>query len=201
MKEKRKSTLYIKALIILYYVLITCPVHLTAQEPTKLAPYLPTHMKIVKKMLDLAEVDEDDIVYDIGCGDGRIVITAAEEYGAQGVGIEYDSTLAAEAQKNVEEKGLEDKVKILHQDAFTVDLSPATVVTLYLTTTGNELLKPNLEKYLKRGTRIVSHDFSIPEWKYKKRRITKTKMFIGRLHSELINRESILYLYIMGKHK
>jgi len=144
---------------------------LFAQEKTSgksLAPFVPTPYEIVEKMLELAEVNEKDTVYDLGCGDGRIVIMAAEKYGATGVGVDYDPERVKEARAIVKEKGLEDKVTIILQDAMTVDVSPATVVTLYLLTSSNALLKPNLEKYLKPGSRVVSHDFNMPGWKAKK---------------------------------
>jgi len=167
---------------------------LSAQEKTRgksLAPYVPTPYEVVEKMLELAEVNKKDTVYDLGCGDGRIVIMAAEKYGATGIGVDYDSVRVEEALANVKEKELEDKVRIIFQDAMIVDFSSATVVTLYLLESSNALLKPNLEKYLKPGSRVVSHDFDMPGWKAKKIINGKT----GDYSSYTI------YLWVIGEHK
>ena len=132
-------------------------------NPNNLAPYVPSPQIVVDKMLEMAHLKPGELVYDLGCGDGRIVITAAQKFKARAVGVElspdiYKSTLA-----RVKRLGLEDKVKILNQDLRHVDLRPADVVTLYLLTGSNELLKPNLGK-LKNGARVVSHDFEIRGW-------------------------------------
>jgi ribosomal protein L11 methylase PrmA len=119
-------------------------------------------------MLRVANVGPNDVVYDLGCGDGRIVVTAAKEYGAHGVGIDIDPQRVAEARANVEAAGVGDKVKILEQDLFETDLSPATVVTLYLLPSLNLKLKPKLFAELKPGTRIVSHAFDMGDWKPEK---------------------------------
>lgn len=176
---------------------------LPAQEKDtskSLAPYVPSSYTVVEKMLELAEVNEKDIVYDLGCGDGRIVIMAAEKYGAKGVGVDYDPERVKEARRSVKEKGLEDKVTIILQDAMTVDVSPATVVTLYLLQKSNALLKPNLEKYLKPGSRVVSHDFSMSGWKAK-----KTIHGSGDGYWEYGGYDEIfgytIYLWVMGEHK
>ena len=167
---------------------------LFAQEKIRgksLAPFVPTPYEIVEKMLELAEVNEKDTVYDLGCGDGRIVIMAAEKYGATGIGVDYDSVRVKEARAIVKEKGLEDKVTIILQDAMTVDVSPATVVTLYLLESSNVLLKPNLEKYLKPGSRVVSHDFNMPGWKAKK------IIHDGPEDTHYFT----VYLWVIGEHK
>ncbi len=129
-----------------------------------IAPYLASPMPVVRRMLMLAEVKPGEIVYDLGCGDGRIVITAAKEFGAYGVGIEIRRDLALKAMKAVEEAGLTDRVKIINANFFDIDISEADVVTLYLTTTANMKIKPKLERELKPGARVVSHEYEIPGW-------------------------------------
>ena len=115
-------------------------------------------------MLAMAEVKPGETVYDLGSGDGRIVIMAAEEFGARGVGIELDADLVTQSRAAVAAKGLEDKVRILHADILKADLSPADVVTLYLEPGGIELLRPYLERTLKSGIRVVSHRHPIKGW-------------------------------------
>lgn len=134
------------------------------KEHFRLAPFVPTPEFVVEKMLEVAGVGPDDTVYDLGCGDGRILIMAAQEFGANAVGVELDEVLYNRVVERVEKLGLKDKIKIIHGDLLDVDLSPATVVTLYLEPNANERVRPNLEKYLRHGARVVSHDFAIPGW-------------------------------------
>ena len=122
--------------------------------------YLPTQQEVVDKMLELAEVTKDDVIYDLGCGDGRIVITAAKKYGCRGVGYDIDPERVIESLENVKENNVQDLVSIEQRDIFTLDLSEASVITLYLLESLNVKLIPQLEK-LKPGTRIVSHDFGM----------------------------------------
>jgi len=129
-----------------------------------LAPFVPTPMPVVEAMLEFANVRKGDVVYDIGSGDGRIVIAAAELFGARAVGIEFEEELVERSRRYIAEKQLGDRVQIIHANALEVDLSPATVVTLYLTKAGNEALRPHLEATLQRGTRVVAHDFEVPGW-------------------------------------
>ncbi len=129
-----------------------------------LAPYVPTPQIVVDRMLELAEVTSKDVVYDLGCGDGRIVITAAKKYGAHGVGVDIDPDRIREAKANAKAAGVEPLVVFNQQDAMTVDVSPATVVTLYLLSSSNLKLRPILTKELKPGSRIVSHAFSMGDW-------------------------------------
>jgi 2-polyprenyl-3-methyl-5-hydroxy-6-metoxy-1,4-benzoquinol methylase len=126
--------------------------------------YVPTRQNVVDTMLTVAKVKAGDVVYDLGCGDGRIVVAAAK-LGARGIGIDIDPKRVAEANENVKKNGVGDRVKILNQDLFTTDLSEATVVTLYLLPSLNMKLRPTLWKTLKPGTRIVSHDFDMGDWK------------------------------------
>lgn len=124
-------------------------------------PYVPTPMPVVQKMLEMGEVTKDDLLYDLGCGDGRIVSTAAKERGARGVGIDLDPDRIKEAQAYAKTQGVTDRVKFMQADLFKSDFSPATVVTLYLLDSVNQRLRPQLWKQLKVGTRVVSHDFSM----------------------------------------
>jgi predicted RNA methylase len=116
-------------------------------------------------MLEAAHVKAGDVVYDLGSGDGRIVITAAQKFGAKGVGVEIRPDLCQKARERIKSLGLEDRVSMVEGSALRVDLSPADVVTMYLLTSSNERLKPNLEKYLKPGSRVVSYEFPIKGWK------------------------------------
>lgn len=133
-------------------------------NPPSLAPYEPTSMPLVEAMLQFAGVRRDELVFDIGSGDGRIVIMAAEIFGARGVGIEIDSGLVARSRKTIEEKGLTERVRIIHANALDVDLSSADVVTLYLTPDGIDQLRPHLEATLRSGTRVVCNAFPVKEW-------------------------------------
>jgi tRNA G37 N-methylase Trm5 len=127
--------------------------------------YVPTPQPVVEAMLQVANVGKDDIVYDLGCGDGRLPITAAKKYGARGVCIDIDPVRIAEIKANVEKEKVGDSVKVIEGDLFQLDLSPATVVTLYLLPSLNLKLMPKLLKELKPGTRIVSHRFDMGDWK------------------------------------
>jgi SAM-dependent methyltransferase len=131
-------------------------------------PYVPTHEKVVDEMLKLAQVKKEDVVYDLGCGDGRIVVTAAKQYGARGVGVDIDPQRIKESNANAQKAGVTDKVKFVQSDLFKMDLKDATVVTLYLLPEINVKLRPKLFRELKPGTRIVSHDFDMGEWKPEK---------------------------------
>jgi SAM-dependent methyltransferase len=130
-----------------------------------LAPYVPTPQDVVERMLDLAQVTGKDVVYDLGSGDGRTVVTAAKKHGARGVGVDIDPERIAEAKENAKKAGVEGLVEFRLQDAMTVDVSPATVVTLYLLSTSNLKLRPLLTKQLKPGARIVSHQFGMGDWR------------------------------------
>lgn len=131
-------------------------------------PYVPTPEEVVRLMLHLGEVDEKDLVYDLGSGDGRIPILAAEKLGARGVGVEIDPELIELANDKARYAGVSDRVQFIHQDLFEVDLSKATVVTLYLLPDVNLKLRPKLLKELKPGTRIVSHAFDMGDWEPEK---------------------------------
>lgn len=127
-------------------------------------PFVESPQSVVDKMLEIANVSEDDILYDLGSGDGRIPITAAETYGALGVGIELKPHLVEKARKNAKQSGVSDLVEFRQGDLFEADISEATVVSLYLLPTVNLELRPKLFRELDPGTRIVSHDFDMDEW-------------------------------------
>ena len=142
-----------------------------AQQPLKPlekkpdVPYMPTHEKVVAEMLKVAKVGKDDVLYDLGSGDGRIIITAAKEFGTRGVGVDIDPDLIKEARENAVKAGVADKVKFLQQDLFETDIREATVVTLYLWPEINLRLRPKLLSDLKPGTRVVSHNHDMGDWK------------------------------------
>ena len=127
--------------------------------------YVPTPQEVVEAMLQVAKVTKNDVIYDLGCGDGRIPVTAAKKYGARGVGIDIDPQRVKEANENVRMSGVGDRVTIRQADLFEVNLSEATVVTLYLLPSLNKKLMPKLLKELKPGTRVVSHAFDMGDWK------------------------------------
>lgn len=158
-------------------------------DPRSLAPYVPTPPRVVERMLQLAEVDKTDTVYDLGSGDGRIVITAAQKFGARAIGVELDDTLAKATEDRIHALKIETRARILNANVFDVDLSEASVVTLYLLTMGNEAVKPKLESNLKPGTRVVSHDFQISGWVP-----IRTETVRGR------PRDHQIYVYEIGKH-
>ena len=127
------------------------------------APWVPTSLSRIRKMLELAEVGPDDVVYELGCGDGRLIVTAARRYGARAVGIEIDPLRYAWCQALITVLGLRDRVRVVYGDFFAQDLSEATVVTCYLLDSTNRKLQKKLLSELAPGTRIVSHMFAFPE--------------------------------------
>ena len=152
-----KLVLVIAALFM--WVVVTPPA-LTA-GPQNLAPFIPTPEDVVDRMLTFAKVTREDVVYDLGCGDGRIPIAAAKKYGAKGVGFDIDPSLVELAKSNAKAAGVETLVDFRVQNVLSADVSAATVVTLYLLSSSNERLRPMLQQQLKPGARIVSHAFSM----------------------------------------
>jgi predicted RNA methylase len=153
-----------RRVILLLAILATAVVvPVSAQQPLRSPDviFVPTPQEVVDAMLKLAKVTKNDVIYDLGSGDGRIPITAAKTYGARGVGIDIDPQRIKEATENLKTAGVGDRVKFLNQDLFTTDISEATVVTLYLLPSLNVKLIPKLNKELKPGTRIVSHAFDM----------------------------------------
>jgi tRNA A58 N-methylase Trm61 len=136
-----------------------------AEFKNNLAPYVVAPKHAVDKMLEMANLKPGETLYDLGCGDGEIIIDAAKRYKVNAVGVEISEYLARKAVENARKAGVQDRVKVIHQDFMHTDLSDANVVTLYLATTANDTLRPNLERYLRPNTRVVSYDYPIPGWK------------------------------------
>ncbi len=130
-----------------------------------LAPYVVSPQEIVDRMLELADLKPGEKLYDLGSGDGRILITAVVRFKAKAVGVEISDDLVNSTNTRIRRLGLDNDAQVIHGNFLDVDLSPADVVTLYLATDANEMLRPNLEKYLKKGARVVSHEYTIPGWK------------------------------------
>jgi precorrin-6B methylase 2 len=134
-------------------------------EGKKIVPYVPTPQEVVERMLELAQVKKGDVVYDLGSGDGRIVVTAAKKYGVRAIGFEIDPERIKESAENIKKAGVGHLVEIRQQDIRTVDLSPASVLTMYLLPEVNLMIRPNIWKQMKPGSRVVSHDFDMGDWK------------------------------------
>jgi SAM-dependent methyltransferase len=163
-------------------------VALDPADTVKLAPFLPTPMCVVEKMLELAEVDKDDIVYDLGCGDGRIVITAAERYGAHGVGLDIFPQWVKKSRSNARKAGVGSLVEFRLEDATKADISEATVVALYLLPKSNDLLRPMLERQLRPGSRVVTHNYHVPGWAEKEVCVESIKDEFGKEHMVFVYR-------------
>ena len=156
---------YMKRIILTGMLLVTFALTACAQTQVQRdVPYVPTPQSIVDQMLQMANVGPDDVIYDLGCGDGRIVVTAAKEFGATGVGIDIDPNRIEDSHRTAREAGVEDKVTFRQENIFTADFSQATVVTLYLLSRVNLQLRPQLFAQLKPGTRLVSHNYHMSDW-------------------------------------
>ncbi len=160
----------------------------TLEDAPDLAPYVPTPHSIVKTMLELAKLSEDDVLIDLGCGDGRIVIAAARDYGARGIGIDIDPELIEKAKRFAKASRVNHLVEFRVEDATRTSLTDATVVILFLTPGGNELIRPRLETELAPGTRVISHNYTIPGWMV---------MGVEALGDEREKHD--LYLYVIGE--
>ena len=134
-------------------------------ESRKIVPYVPTPQEVVDRMLEMVQVKKGDVVYDLGSGDGRIVVTAAKKYGVKAIGFEIDPQRIKESHENIRKAGVEKLVEIRQQDIRTVDLSGASVLTMYLLPEVNLMLRPNIWSQMKPGSRVVSHDFDMGDWK------------------------------------
>jgi tRNA G37 N-methylase Trm5 len=134
-------------------------------QSKKIVPYVPTPQDVVDRMLELAGVKKGDVVYDLGSGDGRIVITAAKKYGVKAIGFEIDPERIKESHENIRKAGVGHLVEIRQQDILTVDLSGATVLTMYLLPDVNLKVRPAIQSQMKAGSRVVSHDFDMGDWK------------------------------------
>jgi ubiquinone/menaquinone biosynthesis C-methylase UbiE len=130
-----------------------------------IAPFVQTPLEVAKKMLDLSQIRSGEILYDLGCGDGRLIVLAGKEIGAKATGIELREDLIERARTEIKRLNLEDKVNVVQGNFFDIPITNADVVTLYLTSSANERLRPKLEAELKHGARVVSHDFKVPGWK------------------------------------
>jgi len=149
--------------------LCAIPLWCQEQDPSNPeVPFVPSSHEVVGQMLKLAEVKPGDVVYDLGCGDGRIVIAAAKDFGARSVGVDINPERIRESQENAEKAGVAGRVKFVEGDLFQADISKATVVTLYLLPDVNLRLRPKLLQDLKPGTRVVSHSFDMGDWKPEK---------------------------------
>jgi SAM-dependent methyltransferase len=163
MKEIRRINSL--ALVVLLIAPALFNLRLAQSQEGKIVPYVPTPQEVVDRMLELAEVKKGDVVYDLGSGDGRIVVTAAKKYGVRAIGFEIDPQRIKESTENIKKAGVGHLVEIRQQDIRTVDLAPASVLTMYLLPEVNLLIRPNIWKQMKPGSRIVSHDFDMGEWK------------------------------------
>lgn len=182
MISKPETRNYKLALVLALLLVAGCTtVWWTAGE----VPFVPTPLVVVDRMLELAEVKKSDVVYDLGSGDGRIVIRAAKKYGVRGVGIEIDPDLVQRSRVKAKDEGVDHLVEFREQDALTVDVSVATVVTLYMLPEFNAKLRPILWKQLRPGSRVVSHDFTIEGW---------TPDRVERMRGDLIH-DHTLYLW------
>ena len=157
-----------------FALLAMCSLSAFAQAPQKirhysnsLAPYVVSPQSIVERMLEMADLRPGETVYDLGSGDGRILITAVQQFHAKAVGVEISDALVNATNERIRKNGLQNDARVIHGDLLKVDLSPADVVTIYLMTDSNEILRPNLEKYLHAGARVVSHEYAVPGWKPK----------------------------------
>jgi SAM-dependent methyltransferase len=159
--------------------LALCAGGAAAQDRAPDINYVPTPMPVVERMLELAQVGRDDVVYDLGSGDGRVVVTAAQRHGARGVGIELNPVWVRDARAIAERAGVAARVTFRVEDLFQTDLRDATVVTLYLFPTVNARLQPKLARELKPGTRVVSHEYRIGDWPPDR---TETMLVDGRRH-------------------
>lgn len=157
-------------------------------DAADLAPWVPTPQPVVDRMLEMAGVTGRDVIYDIGCGDGRIVITAARRYGARGVGIDIDKAMIAESERNARAAGVERQVRFIDMDATKADISEATVVSLYLLPESNALMAPILEAQLRPKSRVVCHNYTIPGWESKQVRYETVEDENGATH--------YIYLYV-----
>lgn len=154
----------LKILIAVFFLFVPCSSARAQLGPREEIPFVPTPMEVIDRMLETAEVKKGDVVFDLGSGDGRIVIRAAQKYRVRAVGIEMDSWLLEKARKDAQAAGVSDLVEFRAEDALKADISKATVVTLYMLPWFNEAMKPSFKKFLKPGARIVAHDFGIEGW-------------------------------------
>lgn len=181
-------------LLVLPALLLACPVLAPAQEQKpdgeKLAPYYPTPESVVERMLKFADLKPGEKLFDLGSGDGRIVVIAAQKFGADATGIEIDAELAKQSAEKIRGLGLEKRAHIIHGDILRQDYSSADVLAVYLLPRSNERLRPMLEKQLRNGTRVVAHDFVFRGWTPEREEYVEDDG-AGRSHT--------IYLYVIHK--
>ena len=153
------------ALAVLLMAIAVPHLRLAQAQEGKIVPYVPTPQEVVDRMLELAQVKKGDVVYDLGSGDGRIVVTAAKKYGVRAIGFEIDPERIKESTENIKKAGVGHLVEIRQQDIRSVDLSAASVLTMYLLPEVNLMIRPNIWKQMEPGSRVVSHDFDMGDWK------------------------------------
>lgn len=166
---------------------------ISAQTPPgakSLAPYVSSPVQVVERMLELARLKPGETVYDLGCGDGRVLVMAIERYQAKAVGVELSERLVRAAQENLKKKGFDTSGRVIHANLLDVDISDADVVTLYLMRDANETLRPKLEKSLRAGSRVISHDYEIRGWK---------ASLVDR--GPVLRRDHVIYVYEMPQGK
>ncbi len=179
---------------VLLLTLVAAPAAWAQSRPSiytnSLAPYVPSPEPIVERMLELADLKPGETVYDLGCGDGRVLILAVQKFHARAVGVELSDKVYKRAVDRIALLGLQNHIQVIHGDLLTVDLRPADVVTIYLMRSSNESLRPRLEKYLRPGARVVAHDFAVPGWKP-----TRVEQ------SDFDSHQHTVYLYVMPPAK
>lgn len=191
----RLSILLLGALAVLQGIPASAQPVLLAQGKSRdfarsLAPYVVSPQHVVDLMLEMADLKPGETLYDLGSGDGRILITAAQHFRARAVGIEIEDALAKSSEQRIAGMGLQNQIRVIHADCRTVDLSPADVVTMYLMTESNASLRPQLEKCLRSGARVVSHDYKVPGWKANREE-----------RAEAYAHGHMIYLYVMPPRK
>jgi SAM-dependent methyltransferase len=162
----------------------------TQRYSNSLAPYVVSPQGVVDRMLELADLRVGETLYDLGSGDGRVLITAVQRFHAKAVGVEISEKLVQSTNDRIQRLGMQSVARVIHGDLMDVDLSPADVVTIYLMTDSNAKLRPNLERYLKPGARVVSHDYAVPGWqpKHVERALDTTE-------------KHVIYLYLLPQAK
>jgi SAM-dependent methyltransferase len=181
--------------VVISFLLLACS-RLFAQENEKV-PYVPSPIEVVDRMLEFADVGKGDVVFDVGSGDGRMVIQAAKKYGAKGVGLELDPRLVELARAETKRQDVDSLVEFRQGDALKADLSAATVVTLYMLPSFNKLFRPILEKQLKPGARVVVHDYPIEGWNP----VKWEEMPLMDTRPEVAPHKHVLYLYVWTPEK
>ena len=165
---------------------------LVEQEPASLVQWVPTPFEIVRKMLELAQVTSEDIIFDLGCGDARMLIMAVEDFGAQkAVGYEIRKSLYQSSKEKVQYQNLQSRITLIKANLLDADISEASVIVLYLSPKANERLRPKLEKEARFGTRVVSYDFPIDSWS------TDKKVRLGKYPSSERSHTKTIYVYIV----